>query len=903
MEEKWYQLSTEETLKKLGSKRSGLTAAQVEEKLLEYGPNQLEGKKKTSPILVFLQQFLNPLIYVLLVAAIITAVVGHYLDTWVILGALILNAVIGFVQEIRAEQAMEALLRMAAPKASVRRDGIVREIPAHELVPGDILIFEVGDKIPADARLLDVSNFKTNEATLTGESVSVDKYSKALHGELPVAERKNMVFMGTIITYGRATAVVAKTGMATEMGKIASGIREVKREPTPLQKSVSRLSKYLVTVFLSVCVLLVIVGLVQGLEWLDVFLLAVAAAVSAIPEGLPAVLTVVLAMGMRMMARRNAIIRKLVAVETLGSATVICSDKTGTLTLNQMTVRQLFAGSRKINVTGEGYDPEGEFVCDDRKLDCVNEPDIMLHLRIGALCNDAIINRENETSWSIVGDPTEGALMVAAEKAGLNRENLDNIYPRLDEIPFQSEKLYMATFHPAKEGRVAYVKGAPEKLLSMSKYLYSNGKAIPLKEADVKAITEVNEAMAADAMRVIATACIDLPADLEDLEDEHLQGDLIFVGLSGMADPPREEAKESIKLCTQAGIKVIMITGDNRVTAESIARQIELPPGKAVTGTELHQMSDEELSSQVEDISVFARIEPTQKLRIVNALKERGHIVAMTGDGVNDAPALKTANIGIAMGITGTDVAKEASDMTLADDNFTSVVAAVDEGRTIFNRLRNVIFFLLSTNIGELLALILAILFLGQAPLVAAQIIWNNLLTDTAVAVPLGLEPKSGDELKQPPRHPKVGIIYPGMLMRVFYMALLMGVTAFVIFNWAQARMSIEEARTLTFCTLVTFEWFKAFVSRSDEINVFKLGIFRNRWLVASISVAVLLQMAVIYVPFLQDAFQTVPLGIDKWGIALLAGGSLFIVEELRKFFFPKLFSRGKWEPVGKNAI
>jgi Ca2+-transporting ATPase len=902
MDEKWYQLGVEETLKKLGSKRSGLTTAQVKQRLLEYGPNQLEGKKKTSPALIFLRQFLSPLIYVLLVAAIITAAVGHYLDTWVILGALIINAIIGFIQETRAEKAMEALLRMAAPKASVRRNGTVKEVLAHELVPGDILLFDVGDKIPADARLLEVSNFKTNEATLTGESVPVDKYSKALHGELPVAERKNMVFMGTVITYGRATAVVVRTGMTTEMGKIASGIREVKREDTPLQKSVSRLSKYLVVIFLSVCALLVIVGLVRGLGWLEVFLLAVAAAVSAIPEGLPAVLTVVLAMGMRMMARRHAIIRKLVAVETLGSATVICSDKTGTLTLNQMTVRQLYVGGRKIEITGEGYNPDGEFVCDNRKLDCLTEPDVMLHLRIGALCNDAILNREDEKSWSVIGDPTEAALTVAAEKAGINRENLDNIYPRLDEIPFQSEKFYMATFHPDKKGRVAYVKGAPEKLLSMSKYMFKNGKRVRLKESDAEAIMKANEAMAAGAMRVIATACVDLPADLEDLEDEHLQGDLAFVGLSGMADPPREEARESIKLCQQAGIKVIMITGDNKVTAESIARELELPEGKAVTGIELKEMSDEELSAQVEDISVFARIEPVQKLRIVNALKARGHIVAMTGDGVNDAPALKTANIGIAMGITGTDVAKEASDMTLADDNFASVVAAVDEGRSIFNRLRNVIFFLLSTNIGELLALILTILFLGQAPLLAVQIIWNNLVTDTAVAVPLGLEPKSGDELKQPPRHPGVGIIYQGLLLRVGFLALIVGFGVFGLFYWAQARMSIEEARTLVFCSMVSFEWFRAFNARSDEVTVFKLGLLKNRWLVASISVAVLLQIAVVYVPFLQMAFKTVPLGIDKWGIVFLAGFSLFIIEETRKFFFPRLFSRGKWQPVGKKA-
>ncbi len=901
MAELWYQLGADETLQKLDSRRAGLTSDEVQQRLLEHGPNQLEGKKKTSPVLVFLSQFLSPLIYVLLVAAIITAAVGHYLDTWVVLGALLLNAVIGFIQEIRAEKAMEALIRLAAPRASVRRNGIIREVPAHTLVPGDVLILDVGDKIPADARLLEVSNFKMNESTLTGESVSVDKHSRSFSDELPIAERKNMVFMGTTVTYGRATAVVVKTGMATEMGKIAGNIREVKREKTPLQKSISKLSRYLVGIFLGVCVMLVIIGLIKGLEWLEVFLLAVAAAVSAIPEGLPAVLTVVLAMGMRSMARRNAIIRKLVAVETLGSATVICSDKTGTLTLNQMTVRQIYAGGRTIEITGEGYSPAGEFICQEQRLNCVEEPDMMLHFRIGALCNDAIINRDDENSWSVVGDPTEGALIVAAEKAGLHREDLDALHPRLDEIPFQSEKLYMATFHPVAKGRVAYVKGAPEKLLDMSKSLYKDGKVTRLSQADKANILQMNENMARNAMRIIATAYVDLPADLEDLEDRHLQGQLVFVGLSGMADPPREEAKESIRLCTRAGIKVIMITGDNKITAESIARQLELPPGECITGPELHRMDDKELASRVEHVSVFARIEPIQKLRIVNALKDHGHIVAMTGDGVNDAPALKTANIGIAMGITGSDVAKEASDMTLADDNFSSIVAAVDEGRTIFNRLRNVIFFLLSTNIGELLALILGIIFIGKAPLLAVQIIWNNLLTDTAVAIPLGLEPKSGNELAQPPRHPGVGIIYPGMLIRVMFMSLLMGVTAFVIFNWAQARMSIEEARTLTFCTLVTFEWFRAFNARSDERTVFQLGILRNRWLVLSVSGAVLLQMAVIYVPFLQEAFRTVPLSLNQWGIVLLAGGSIFIIEEARKYFFPGLFSRGKWQPVQKN--
>ena len=737
MNEQWYNISPEETLQKLESKQHGLTAAETDSRLLSFGPNLLKRRKKTSPVMVFLQQFMSPLIYVLLVAVAISLAVGHYTDAYVILGVLLLNAVIGFVQETNAEKAMEALMKMAAPQARVRREGVLKMVPSREIVPGDILLLETGDKIPADARLLEVINLKVNESTLTGESEAVDKITRALPHELTVAERKNMVFMGTIVTFGRATAVAVNTGMTTEMGKIADELQDVKPEKTPLQESIAKLSRYLIILFLGVCAVLVGVGLLKGMAWLDVFLLAVAAAVSAIPEGLPAVVTVVLAIGMRSMAHRHAIMRKLVAVETLGSATVICSDKTGTLTMNQMTVRRIYLDGRWIEVTGEGYAPKGEFNSDGHKLDTATESALDLHLKIGALCNDASLTLEDAQQYSIFGDPTEGALVVVAAKAGMEREKLNKDFPRLDEIPFQSEKMYMATLHHRDGGRRAYVKGAAEKILSLSRHRYQGGKIVPLDDAGTQAILKANNAMAEEAMRVIATAYVDLPAELEDLEEDHIRGNLVLVGLSGMADPPREEARQAIKLCREAGIKVIMITGDNKVTAESIARQLELPPGKAVTGGELNKMSDEELSGQVENVSVFARIEPIQKLRIVKALRSRGHVVAMTGDGVNDAPALKAANIGISMGISGTDVAKEASDMTLADDNFASVVAAVEEGRIIFNRLRNVIFMLLSTNIGELLALTLAILISGKAPLLAVQILWNNLATDTAVAIPL----------------------------------------------------------------------------------------------------------------------------------------------------------------------
>jgi len=903
MNTQWHNLSTGEALEAFGSRRSGLTGDEASSGRMRYGPNELKGKKKTPPLIVFLRQFLSPLIYVLMVAAIISLIVEHFIDAGVILGVLFLNAAIGFIQEARAEKAMEALIRMAAPRASVRRDGAIKVIPAREVVPGDIVLLETGDKIPADARLIEVSNLKVNEAMLTGESMPVDKHTDAIHEDVPMPERKNMVHMGTIVNYGRATAMVVRTGMATDIGQIATAIQEIKSEKTPLQKNISKLSRYIVILFLGICALLVAVGLLQGLDWLEIFLLAVAAAVSAIPEGLPTVVTVVLAVGMHIMARRNAIIRKLVAVETLGSATVICSDKTGTLTRNEMTVQRLYVDGQTIEVTGEGYIPQGEFRRDGQTIDLQNEPSINLVLRIGMLCNDSFLTRrDNDECCDIYGDPTEGALLVAATKAGLNKEKLEKAFPRLDEIPFQSEKQYMATLHPRDGGRVVYVKGSVEKILALSKYKLKGKQPTPITGKDVDTIMQANDAMARQALRVIATAYAELPSELEDLKDEHIRGNLVFVGLAGMADLPREEAKEAVRLCKQAGIRVVMITGDHKVTAESIARQLDLPAGRTVTGSELKQMSDEELYEQVEDISVFARIEPLHKLRIVNALKSHGHVVAMTGDGVNDAPALKAANIGIAMGITGTDVAKEGSDMILADDNFASVVAAVEEGRVIFNRLRNVLFFLLSTNLGELLALTLALLFVGKAPLLAVQIIWINLVTDTTAAVPLGLEPKVGDELKQPPRHPGVGLVFPGLLLRIAFMATFMGVGVFLIFRWAEPRMSLEEARTITFCTMVAFEWFRAFNARSGQYTIFRLGIFRNRWLLMSTAVAISLQLFVVYTPFMQVAFSTVPLTLDKWGIALLAGVSLFIIEETRKALFPRLFSLGQWRPLKETS-
>jgi P-type Ca2+ transporter type 2C len=888
-----HSLDIEQIFQILSSRRSGLTDEEAKKRLLQRGFNELKPRKNTSPVLVFFKQFLSPLIYVLFAAAIISIVVGHLLDAGVIAVAILVGAVIGYVQETRAQKAMDALIRMAAPRATVRRDAKVREVPTKEIVPGDILLLESGDKIPADARLIEVSNLKVNESTLTGESMPVEKHSEIQGESVSIAERKNQVFMGTVVTYGRATAVAIETGMSTEIGKIATVIGDVKEEQTPLQKSIGKLSRYLVVVLLVASALLVVTGLLKGLAWIEIFLLAVAAAVSAIPEGLPAMVTLIMAMGMRVMAQRNAVIRRLVAVETLGSASVICSDKTGTLTLNEMTVRRVYADGMFLDVSGEGYKPEGEFRHDNKIIDALNHSTLSLHLRIGALCNDAMLTR-GDGCCAIMGDPTEGALIVAAAKAGMDKERLEQRFPRLEEIPFQSEKQYMATLHPANNGRVAYVKGSPERLLAMSSHFISNNSVVPLIETDIQEITRAGASMARDAMRVIAVAYVDLPGAAAELKEGQIHGHLVFVGLSGMIDPPREEVKEAVRLCKDAGIRVVMITGDHQITAEAIGRQLELPPGRAVSGPTLHAMSDAELLERIDEISIFARIEPLQKLRIVDALKSRGYVVAMTGDGVNDAPALKSADIGIAMGITGTDVAKEASDMVLADDNFATVVAAVEEGRAIFNRLRNVLLFSISTSFGELLALLLSILIVGKAPLLAIQIIWINLVTGTLVAAPLGLEPKFGDELKQPPRNPKVGLIFPGFVWRNLFLAALMGIGVFLIFAWLEPRMSSDEVHTVTFCTMVVFGWFLTLNSRSDEHTVFKLGLFKNRWLIYSILLAVALQLSVIYVPFLRTAFRTAPIGLKEWGIILLAGFGLFGIEETRKALFPKLFSKGK---------
>jgi len=892
---KWYNLRAEEVLNRVGSSRLGLSEEEAKERLRRYGPNELREKGKTPRIIILLRQFASPLIYILLVAAVVELVIMHKpSDAAVILAVVTINSIIGFVQESRAERAMEALKRLAVPQAKVLRQGSLAKVPSSHLVPGDIVVLEAGDKIPADARLIEAVNLSIDESILTGESVPVEKYTGAIEGEATVADMGNMVHMGCAVANGRGVATVTAAGMDTEIGKITARVQETKPPATPLQRNVARLGRYIGILVLSIIVALISLGLAKGYSFQEIFTLGVAAAVSAIPEGLPVMVTVVLALGMRRMARRHALIRKLPAVETMGAVSIICSDKTGTLTESEMTLREIYLPGRTIEVTGVGYRPQGEFLENGRVVDPMEDKSLVLALRISALCNDATLKLDGD-KHQLLGDPTEGALLVAALKAGLNQEALQQEQPRLGELPFESEKRYMATLHHYQNGKaIVYVKGAVDRVLAMSRHMLENGVSQELSPDKRDEIDRVNLDMASKALRVMALAYTECPDSSEQLCVEHLEQRLTFVALAGMIDPPREEAKKAVADCKRAGIKVVMITGDQKATAVAIAKELGLPPGEAVTGLELDKMSDEEFNAQIEHISVFARVEPLHKLRIVNALKSKGYIIAMTGDGVNDGPALRAADIGIAMGIKGTDVAREASDMVLVDDNFASIVAAVEEGRVIFGNIRRSVFYLLSTNMGELFTWIAAILAGIPLPVVAVQILWINLVTDGVCTIPLGLEPKHTNVLAEPPRKPKAGIVYRGMLLRIAFIALFMSLGTFFQFRWELPRVGLEEARTIAFCTLVAFQWFNALNARSDQQSLFKLGLFSNRLLLGGIGLAILLQLMVIYVPVFQKVFYTVALDLGDWGIVILIAGSIFVADEIRKLVAPRIFSPRK---------
>lgn len=888
-EQNWHALEIVDILRTLQSGRDGLSKTEAQKRLERFGSNELAEKKRVSPWMLFLEQFKSFLIIILLVAVVLSAALGEVVDA-IIIGIIVLFASgLGFFQEYRAERAMEALKRMAAPMASVLRDGKETDVPARELVPGDIVIIRTGDRIPADARLIEAVNLRTDEASLTGESAPVEKINTLVEVKAGLGDRRNMVYMGTTAVYGRGVAVVTGTGMATEFGRIAGMLQEVKQEPTPLQVNLDRTGKWIAVAALSVCVVLAGFGVARGHEVLEMFIWGIALAVAAVPEALPAVVAISLALGVQRMAKRHALIRRMSAVETLGSTTFICTDKTGTLTQNKMTVRRIYTDGKLIDVTGTGYEPRGEFLVDDIAFVPKQGDSLYVLLNTALLCNDTSLNN-TDGAWTIKGDPTEGSLLVAAAKAGLWQKDVTNWFPRIGEIPFSSERKRMTTIHHIGDGKIAYSKGAPEEILSSCNFIYIEGQERELTATERANIQDVAQTMADDALRVLGMAYKRLPGNLE--IDQTVEQEMVFVGLVGMIDPPREEAKEAIKLCDQAGVKTVMITGDHKVTAVAIARDLGLLKGGLVlTGAELDRLGHEELEEQVEKIEVYVRVSPAHKLRVVEALTKRGHVVAMTGDGVNDAPALKKADIGVAMGITGTDVAKEAADMILTDDNFASIVAAVEEGRGIFGNIKKYLMYLLSSNMGEILLMAGAILLgpliglpAGAIPLVAIQILWVNLATDGLPAIALSVDPPDPEIMNQKPRPRGQGVFTRPVILLIAIGGIWSSLVNLGIFKWAlDAGRGMIEAQALCFLTLVLIQLFKAYNFRSDQHSVFKIGFFKNRWLNLAIAWEVILLVLIVYIPFLQQPFHTFSLSIFDWVIVILTAASIFPVLELTK--------------------
>ncbi|MEM2587922.1 MAG: cation-translocating P-type ATPase, partial [Candidatus Bathyarchaeia archaeon] len=837
-----------------------------------------------------LNQFKDIFVLMLIAAIIISIVMAFakpeppttedYADALTIGAIVILNAIVGFVQEYRSEKAIEAMRKLTAPKATVIRDGHSIVIPAEEVVPGDILVLETGDRVAADARLIEVVELKTNEAVLTGESTPVEKHVGILPENTPVSDRRNMVFMATHVVYGRGKAVVTSTGMKTEFGKIAELVQEMEEEETPLKAKLERFAKKLGAIVIVICVIvfalelidIYVYGAAKAESLMDAFFTAVALAVSAVPEGLPAVVTVTLALGARELAKRNAIIRRLSSAETLGSVTVICSDKTGTLTKGEMTVRRIYVNGKIIEVTGVGYEAKGEFLEGDKRVDVKSRPDLSLLLIGSALCTNAQYDGK-----SVFGDSTEGALIVAAAKAGLWKEDLEKIYPRIYEVPFTSERKKMTTVHKSNDGRLmVFMKGAPEVVLQHCTHILKNGKPERLSERDRKEILSVNERMASEALRVLGVAYRELNENEIDLGKEAqkvIESNLTFIGLLGMIDPPREEAKIANQVCQKAGIKTVMITGDHKLTAIAIAKDIGIMQegDLALTGEELDRMSDEEFEKIVENVKVYARVSPEHKLRIVRALKKKGHIVAMTGDGVNDAPALKQADIGIAMGITGTDVTKEAADMILADDNFATIVRAIEGGRTIYDNIRKFAFFLLRCNFDELFVIGTFALLGLELPLTPGMILWINLVTDGGPAIALSQDPPAEDVMSRPPRDPKEGIlqgkvasILATMVTQFLGTAVLFYVAYYI---WGRP---LEEARTLAFVQATLQELVVVWNSRSDTKNAFKVGFTNNKYLLAAVLASAALTALVPYfgIIFGIPLFGAAPLDLQDWLLA-----------------------------------
>lgn len=907
---KWHARSFEETLKSwVTDEVNGLSSNEVQNRLHKFGFNEMK-EKKTSPWWQrFFAQFQDFMVLVLLAATLISACLGEYADAITILAIVLINAVLGFVQEYRAEQSMQALKKLAAPTAHVIRNGNLQQVPARELVPGDILSLEAGDKLAADGRLFDAQNLEIEEATLTGESLPVRKIAnRKFNDDAPLGDRKNMVYSGTSVTRGRGKAVVCATGMSTEVGHIAGMIQSDEHEQTPLEKRLEHLGRWLVWGCLVICLIVVATGVAKGEPLFLMCMSGISLAVAAIPEGLPAIVTVALAIGVQRMIKRNAIVRKLPAVETLGCTTVICSDKTGTLTQNEMTVRKIFTGSITYDISGTGYDIKGNFLSNNKTVNPSDDATLNNCLLVSSLCNNSVLKRnnvgitglwrrKNSNAWSVEGDPTEGALLVAAAKAGIWRTEVEKNQRRIAEIPFESERRRMSVIYDRNDGTsVMYIKGAPDTILELCTHYFEENKENTLTPEKLSSISNANDQMTSDALRVLALAYRRLPKEDAYNPTEEIENSLVFVGLIGMIDPPREEVKPAIATCRQAGIKTVMITGDHRNTAVAIAKELKIyaeGEHQSLTGLELDSLSDTELAQVVNKVTVYARVSPAHKLRIVKALKRHGHIVAMTGDGVNDAPAIKEADIGIAMGVTGTEVTKEASSMILADDNFASIVAAVEEGRGIYDNIRKFIRYLLSCNLGEVLTMFVAALAGLPIPLLPVQILWVNLVTDGLPAMALGVDPNDRDIMNRPPRNPRESVFSRGLSRKIVTRGIQIGFSTVLVFAAVYLlKNDLALARTMAFCTLVFSQMFHVFDCRSEIFTIFEAGFFRNKFLILAASISVCMQLSVIYSPFLQEIFETVPLGLNDWLVILTVSGWTSILNLLRHVFLRRSIAR-----------
>ena len=861
---------------------SGLTNEEAQKRSEKYGSNRLEGGKEKSIFQMMLEQLKDFLVIILIIAAVISIVLGEALEGIIILAIVVLNTILGVYQENKASNALKALKEMASPHAKVLRNGQIVEVASSDVVPGDITILEAGDYIPADLRLIETVNLKIDEAALTGESVPVEKDANVvLPMDAGLGDRINSAYMGTVITYGRGKGLITDIGMQTQMGNIADMLNETPDESTPLQKKLDRLGKLLGIVCLAICGIIFLLGLWHGMELFDIFMTSVSLAVAAIPEGLTVVVTVVLAMGMQKMVKCNAIIKRLSAVETLGSTTVICSDKTGTLTQNKMTIQKLYDAEKEYLVSGSGYSPKGEVTDMDGKK---ASDSVTKLIEGGLLCNDSIYNPEEET---IIGDPTEGAMVVLAHKCNMEKNEWEKKYPRIQEIPFDSDRKLMSTFHDINGELVMYTKGAPDELLKRCTHVEIAGEVQELSKGKRDEILAKNKEFAESALRVIGVAYRLVKKVDTSLEAEN---NLIFVGLLGMIDPPREEAKEAIDICKAAGIQVKMITGDHKITASAIGNQLGIVTEGTVEGREISDMTEEQLCECVKHTSVFARVSPEHKVRLVDAVRANGNIAAMTGDGVNDAPSLKHADIGVAMCITGTDVSKEAADMILTDDNFASIVKAVAEGRTIYSNIRKVVGFLLSCNIGEILVILFAMLSNLPVPLVAIQLLSINLITDAFPAFALGMEKEEPGVMQKHPRDPAEPIVDKKMSIAVIIqsVALALGTLASFIYGY-YVHDSLDVARSACFFTLVLGELLRAYSARSESRSIFKMRIFENGYLNKCVLVSILFMLACIYVPVLNPVFSTVPLNFDEMLMALVFAFLPMLGGETAKLILKKI--------------